>query len=138
MKDMLTTTSSIIVILFCLTALFLSDEAEPALNHPGMITKPESSMNSTKYPLAKTTYFHHVLSVSVQKGVLQFVTQGKTGRMEHFFLIRDKNVILIKKSAVDMPKDSIKFDDDGHNTLLVTIPTTFEIDLMHDLTATTL
>lgn len=138
MKDMLTTTSSIIVILFCVSVLFLVD------NEEGYLQEQESEMISARngekflkarHPLAKTTLFHRVQSVRVQQGVLKFVTADQDRLKEHYFLMRDKNVILIKEDAYDMPHNSIKFYDDGHNTLKVTIPNTFEIDLMQELSS---
>ncbi|MEQ8855910.1 hypothetical protein [Gimesia sp.] len=136
MKDMLTTTSSLIVILFCLSVLFLSEDPPDAT--PGVVELPtrHNALNAeTKHPLAKTTFFHRVQSVRFKKGVLNFVTVGEEGLEDHFFLIRDKNVILVKAAGGNMPRNSLKFEDDGHNTLLVTIPNTFDVDLMKELTA---
>ncbi|MCA9016571.1 MAG: hypothetical protein KDA77_14660 [Planctomycetaceae bacterium] len=138
MREMLTTISSIIVILFCCSVLFLGEGARDYLPEPE--AEPISShnakeLNKVPHPLAKTTLFHRVQSVRLHKGVLMFVTADQEGLKEHFFLIRDKNVILVKKDAGDMPPNSIKFDDDGHNTLLVTIPNTFEIDVLRELTS---
>lgn len=138
MKDMLTTTSSLIVILFCLSVLFLTDEA-PAPTVTDAVMEPPNPHNalnaSTKHPLAKTTYFYRVQSVRYRKGVLIFVTSDQEGLKEHFFLIRNKNVILVRASSTSMPRKSLKFEDDGHNTLLVTIPKTFDVDLMQEMTA---
>lgn len=138
MKDTLTSISSIIVILFCISALFLVDIEESSLQEQE--TETISARNGRDYlkprhPLAKTTLFHRVQSVRVDKGVLVFVTADQTGLKEHFLVLRDKNVILIKKDAGDMPHNSIKFDDDGHSTLKVTIPNAFDIDLLHELTS---
>lgn len=136
MKDMLTTTSSLIVILFCLSVLFLSDETHPDADGVVELPSRNNALDaSTKHPLAKTTYFNRVQSVRFKKGVLIFVTSGSEGLEEHFFLIRDKNVILVKASSGNMPVNSIKFDDDGHNTLVVTIPNTFDVDLLKEMTA---
>lgn len=136
MKDMLTTTSSIIIILFCCSLLFLSDDAATSQEEPGMLTNRNASeYRKTPHPLAKTTLFKRVQSVRMQKGVLMFVTSDQEGLKEHYFLIRDKNVILIKEKAVDMPHNSIKFEDDGYNTLRVTIPDRFKINLMEEMTS---
>ncbi|WP_339726821.1 hypothetical protein [uncultured Gimesia sp.] len=136
MKDLLTTTSSVIVILFCISILFLVDNEETALQEQDL--EMISAHNGKEFlkaphPLAKTTLFHRVQSVRLKEGVLIFVTADQDGLKEHFFVIRDKNVILVKKDAGDMPPNSIKFASDGHGTLMVTIPNTFELDPMQDL-----
>lgn len=133
MKDLLTTASSIIIILFCVSLLFLSERNQ--FGDMELLTNEHAESQTAKHPRAKTTLFSRVQSVKLKKGVLMFVTIGVDGLEEHFFLIRDKNVVLIKKNSGDMPGNSIKFDDDGHNTLLVTIPNTFDIDLMDAMTA---
>lgn len=136
MKDMLTTSSSIIIILFCCSLLFLSDEAVTFQNEAEFITNRNAKdYQKTTHPLAKTTLFNRVQSVRIQKGVLMFVTSDQEGLKEHYFLIRDKNVILIKEKAADMPHNSIKFEDDGYNTLRVTIPDRFNINLMEEMTS---
>ncbi|WP_145230395.1 hypothetical protein [Gimesia algae] len=132
MKDLLTTASSIIIILFCISLFFLSEGNQAGDRE--LLTNDHAEFQSAKHPRAKTTLFSRVQSVKLKKGVLMFVTICEDGLKEHFFLIRDKNVVLIKKNAGDMPGNSIKFDDDGHNTLLVTIPNTFDIDLMDAMT----
>jgi hypothetical protein len=136
MKDLLTTTSSIIVILFCCCVLFLGDDADQHLSEPDpeMITaRNHKKFLKARHPLAKTTLFRRVQSVRLKDGVLMFVTADQNGLKEHFFIIRDKNVILVKKDADDMPPDSIKFDADGHGGIQVTIPNTFELDPLQDL-----
>lgn len=134
MKDLLTTASSIIIILFCISLFFLSEGNRSDSGDRELLTNDHAEYQSAKHPRAKTTLFSRVQSVKLKKGVLMFVTMGEDGLREHFFLIRDKNVVLVKKNAGDMPGNSIKFDDDGHNTLLVTIPNTFDIDLMDAMT----
>tara|TARA_R110000850_G_scaffold121676_2_gene239571 strand:+ start:20743 stop:21195 length:453 start_codon:yes stop_codon:yes gene_type:complete len=133
-KDLLTTASSIIIILFCVSLFFLSEGNRSESGGPALLNKDSAEIQAGKHPRAKTTLFSRVQSVKLKKGVLMFVSIGEDGLREHFFLIRDKNVVLVKKNAGDMPGNSIKFDDDGYNTLLVTIPNTFDIDLMDAMT----
>lgn len=130
MKDMLTTFSSVIIILFCFSLFYLGDEVETNQETSAAAKDQTASFQHGQHPLAKTTVFTRVQSVKLKKGILMFVTADPDGLKEHFFLIRDKNVILAKKPAIGMPRNSIKFDDDGHNTLLVTIPDSFDIDLL--------
>jgi len=135
LKDLLTTASSVIIILFCLSLFFLGEGTGTNPENPDLITTQSAKYRSGIHPLAKTTLFKRVQSVRLKKGVLMFVTANEEGLQEHFFLIRDKNVVLIKKKATDMPQNSIKFEDDGHNTLLVTIPSSFDIDLLEAMTS---
>tara|TARA_R110002111_G_scaffold247140_5_gene310241 strand:+ start:53606 stop:54019 length:414 start_codon:yes stop_codon:yes gene_type:complete len=135
LKDLLTTTSSTLIILFCFSLFFLGEEPGSDREGPALISHHIKNHKSGTHPLAKTTLFQKVQSVRLKKGVLMFVTSDEEGLKEHFFLIRDKNVVLIKKKASDMPLNSIKFEDDGHNTLLVTIPNSFEIDLLEEMTS---
>ena len=135
MKDMLTTSSSIIIILFCCSLLFLSDEAVTFQNEAEFITNRNAKdYQKTTHPLAKTTLFNRVQSVRIQKGVLMFVTSDQEGLKEHYFLIHDKNVVLINSMTGDLPQDTIRFDYDC-STLLVTIPAVFNIDIMESLTS---
>ncbi|WP_144984568.1 hypothetical protein [Gimesia aquarii] len=130
MKDMLTTFSSIIIILFCFSLFYVSDEAETNKEKSAALREHNARFQHGQHPLAKTKMFTRVQSVSLKKGILMFVTSDPDGLNEHFFLLRDKNVILAKKPAIGMPRNSIKFEDDGHNTLVVTIPDSFDIDLL--------
>ena len=135
MKDLLTTVASAIVIVFCVSVLFLSEEADPIEEEAEMLThKNAAELNQPPFPLAKTTLYHRVQSVRVVKGVLHFVTADKEGLKDHYFLLRDKNVILVQEDAVHIPHNAIQFEDDGYHTIKVTIPTTFGLNLMHDLT----
>lgn len=136
MKDLLTTASSIIIILFCVSLLFLGETRPSESGGRELLTNDSAEFQAAKHPHASTILFSRVQSVRLKKGVLMFVSLDEDGLKEHFFLIRDKNVVLIKKNAGDMPPNSIKFDDDGYNTLLVTIPNTFDIDLLDAMTAT--
>ncbi|WP_417385808.1 hypothetical protein [Gimesia sp.] len=133
MKDLLTTASSIIIILFCVSLLLFS-EGHQSTSGDLEVLASNAETQAGKHPHARTTMFTRVQSVKLKKGVLMFVTMCDDGLKEHYFLIRDKNVVLIKKNAGDMPGNAIKFDDDGYNTLLVTIPNTFDIDLMDAMT----
>ena len=134
MKDFLTSTSSIIVILFCFSLLLLDEVPGTISEEPKHVTDQSAEFKSGVYPIARTTLFTRVQSVKLQKGVLMFVSLDPDGLKEHYFLIRDKNVVLIKKSNSDMPLNSIRFEDDGHSTMRVTIPDTFDIDLLEEMT----
>lgn len=131
MKDLLTNTAAVIVILFCFSLLLVDDVPG---NSAGKAV-PSVESRSREKSEATTTLFNKVQSVKVQKGVLMFETLEEDQLQEHFFLLRDKNVILIKKVLSEIPVDIIKFEDYGHATMLVTIPATFDIDLYEDLSA---
>lgn len=136
MKDLLTTTSSVIVILFCCSVLFLEDDAEKGLQEQDvdMITaRNGEEFLKAPHLLAKTTLFHRVQSVRLENGVLMFVTLEQERAKEHYFVVRDKNVILVKQDVGDMPSNSIKFYDDGRSRIEVTIPNTFEFDPLREL-----
>lgn len=132
MRDLLTTISSMIVILFCLSVLLMSGEtdSEEPLDNTNQLASQQSNQPST----LRTTLFKKVQSVKLEHGVLMFVTFEKTGLKEHYFPIRDKNVVLVNSMTGDMPPNTIKFDYVA-STLMVTIPKMFEIDLMESLTS---
>ncbi|MCH9653914.1 MAG: hypothetical protein K0U86_13110 [Planctomycetes bacterium] len=133
MKDLLTSTSSIIVILFCFSLLLLDEVPETVSVEPTHMTDHSAGFKSGMYPKARTTLFSRIQSVKVRNGVLMFVSLEPDGLQEHYFLIRDKNVILIKKTNSVMPADSIKFEDDGRSTMLVTISASLDIDLLEEM-----
>lgn len=129
MKDLLTNIAAIIVILFCFS-LLLADEV-PGTDRENMVAIAESQRREK--PEATTTLFNKVQSVKMQKGVLIFETLEQGQLQEHFFMMRDKNVFLIRKVIGEIPSDMIKFEDYGHTTVLVTIPATFDIDLYEEM-----
>ncbi len=131
MKDLLTNIAAIIVILFCFS-LLLADEI-PGTDTEKRVTSAE--FQGREKPEATTTLFNKVQSVKVQKGVLIFETLEQGQLQEHFFMMRDKNVFLIRKVISEIPNDMIKFEDYGHSTMLVTIPATFDIDLYEEMSA---
>ncbi|WP_298868652.1 hypothetical protein [uncultured Gimesia sp.] len=135
MKDLLTTAASIIIILFCFSLLFLSEREGTHPVATAQLTNPNTEVQNGHAPPVKSTLFTRVQSVKVQKGVLMFVTIEHEKLQEHYFLIRDKNVILVKTSRSDMPSQSIKFEDAGNGTMRVMISDTIDIDLMKELTA---
>lgn len=134
MRDLLTTIASIIVILFCLSLLIVNGEAD--LEQEEVVTNASqlASYQTEQLPGSRSTVFRKVQSVELENGVLMFTTIEKEGLKEHYFLIRDKNVVLVNNKSSSMPYNTIRFDSKA-NTLLVTIPTAFEVDLMESLTA---
>lgn len=131
MRDMLTTISSIIVILFCLSLLIVSGETGEADGREAKQIESRSvSSQSENTPVSKTTLYQKVQSVKFKNGVLIFVTLEQGGLKQHYFQIRDKNVVLCSNTNRDMPINSIKFTDDGSSTLQITIPPAFEVDLL--------
>jgi len=89
-------------------------------------------MQSGISPPVKSTFFIRVQSVKVQNGVLMFTNLDQGKLKEHYFLIRDKNVILTKESKSNMPPHSIKFEDE-HSTMRVTISASLGIDLLEEM-----
>lgn len=133
MRDILTTVSSIIVILFCLSLLFVSEEIETDQQYKEEITNQNASYQNSQPPDNKSIVFNRVQSVELEHGILKFATFENEKFKQHFFKIRDKNVIFTRETDSGMPLHSIKFVDSGCNTLLVTIPPSFEVDIMKDL-----
>ncbi|QDT43127.1 hypothetical protein Pan241w_32250 [Gimesia alba] len=134
MRDLLTTVASIIVILFCLSLLMVSGEADLEQEEVVSNARQLASYRTEQLPVSRSTVFRKVQSVELENGVLMFTTIEKEGLKEHYFLIRDKNVVLVNNKTSSMPYNTIRFDSKA-NTLLVTIPTAFEIDMMESLTA---
>jgi len=132
MRDLLATISSMIVILICLSLLMMSGETDSgeSINNANLL----ASYQSKQPPAPRTTLFKKVQSVTLEQRVLVFITSEKTGLKEHYFLIHDKNVVLINSMTGDLPQDTIRFDYDC-STLLVTIPAVFNIDIMESLTS---
>ena len=136
MKDLLTTTSSVIVVLFCCSVLFLEEDrgtSSQEQEFDSITSRNGEEFLKAPHPLAKTTLFHRVQSVRLENGILKFVTLDQDRIKEHYFVVRDKNVILVKQEAGDIPYNAIKFYDDGYHRIEVTIPNTFELDPMQDL-----
>ena len=131
MRDLLTTTASMIVILFFLSMLLMGE---------GDVEK-RTETKSNKTPLdheqdqpGQQAYtFHQVQSVELERDVLNFVTLEEEGLKEHYFLIRDKNVILVNHPAGKMAINTLRFEIDG-NLMRITIPPAYEIDFMESLT----
>ncbi|WP_339734302.1 hypothetical protein [uncultured Gimesia sp.] len=134
MRDLLTTIASIIVILFCLSLLIVSGETQS--KEEEVITNANQlGLNQGSLPrVSQSTIFKKVQTVKLKQGVLMFITIGKEGLKEHFLVLRDKNVVLVNSKSSSMPYNTIRFDYNA-NTLLVTIPSAFEIDMLESLTA---
>lgn len=65
-----------------------------------------------------------------------FVTLEDEGELrEHYFQIRNKNVILCNEGDAGMPLNSIKFEEDSSQTIVVTIPQQYGVDFMEAMTA---
>ncbi len=133
MKDLLTTAASIIVILFCISLLFLSEGEESYSEESAPTTNQNAVVQSGFAPAAQTTLFTRVQSVKVRHGVLMFAAIEEGNVKEYYFLLRDKNVILIKESNSEMPVNSILFKKEEDGTMRVIIPDTLDIDLMQEL-----
>lgn len=133
MKDLLTTAASVIVILFCISILFLSEGEESYSEESAPTIKPNTVVQSGYAPPAQTTLFTRVQSVKVRQGVLMFAAIEEGNLKEYYFLLRDKNVILIKESNSEMPVNSILFKKEDNGAMRVIIPDTFNIDLMQEL-----
>lgn len=133
MRDMLTTISSMIVILFCLSLFFVGGEVESGLEQKEDRTDQYVRNQSGRQSVNDSLIFKRVQSVKLEQGVLKFVTLENEKLKEHYFQINGKNVIFTRDAESDMPLHSIKFSDKGSDTLLVTIPPSLEIDIMESL-----
>ena len=133
MKDLLTTAASLIIILFCFSLLFQSEGMENVPEEAAQLAMHNSEIQSGFSPPVKSTLFNRVQSVKVRKGVLMFANLEQGKLKEHYFLIRDKNVILTKEPDGNMPHHTIKFEDDGKSAMRVTISTSLDIDLLEEM-----
>ncbi|MCH9655614.1 MAG: hypothetical protein K0U86_06580 [Planctomycetes bacterium] len=135
MRDLLITTLSILIILFCISLLVVSGESESNTNEmlDDAKTVPGAQRDTLMTP--KTILFTKIQSVKIRKGILIFVTFENLKLKSHYFQIRDKNVIIVRNNDSDMPLYSIKFTDNGCNTLVVTISDTLDIDLLEEMSA---
>lgn len=131
MKELLTTVSSLLVILFSLSVLFLAEESETLPDAPS----EQITSLSNRPPQKKTMIFHRVQGVKVKNGILIFITLEKEGLKDHYFSLRGKNVFLSQSPTSVMPINSIQFEEEGENSLRITFSPNLEIDLMEELTA---
>lgn len=132
MKELLTTISSLLVILFSLSVLFLAeDESETIPEAPS----EQMASLSHRPPQKKTVIFNRVQGVKVKNGILIFITLEKEGLKDHYFSLRGKNVFLSQASTAVMPINSIQFEEEGENSLRITFSPNLDIDLMEELTA---
>lgn len=134
MRDLLTTVASIIIILFCFSLLIVNGESFSEQGQRRTNSNSLAGYRAEELPVSRSTIFRKVQSAKLENGVLMFTTIEKEGLKEHYFLIRDKNVVLVNNKTSSMPYNTIRFDSKA-NTLLITIPTTFKIDMMESLTA---
>lgn len=131
MRDLLTTVASMIVILFFLSMLLMGEERfEKRTANPSSKTRLDQEQNK---PAQQAHTFHKVQSVKLERDVLKFVTLEQEGLKEHYFLIRDKNVILVNHPAGKMSINTLRFEIEG-NLMRITIPPAYEIDFMESLT----
>lgn len=130
MKEILTMISSLLVILFSLSVLFLADDtsAEP---ESSSVTIPDLA---SRPPQTETVLFKRVMGVRVHQGVLIFVTREQEGLKDHYFPLRGKNVFLCRPTSSRLPADSIQFASEGLNGLRITFSPTLKIDLQEQLT----
>ncbi|QDU50792.1 hypothetical protein [Gimesia panareensis] len=131
MKELLTTVSSLLVILFSLSVLFLAEESETIPDAPS----EQITSLSSRPPQKKTVIFNRVQGVKVKHGILIFITLEKEGLKDHYFSLRGKNVFLSQAPTSVMPINSIQFEEEGENSLRITFSPNLDIDLMEELTA---
>lgn len=129
MKDLLSTTSSLFIILFSLSLLFLTEE-------PNVESGEQKKTIATQRkhpPENKTTTFGRVQSVTVRDGVLIFVAFEKDGLKEYYFSLRGKNVILCQSPTSQMPPKSIQFEESDTGSLRITLSASLDINLEKEL-----
>ncbi len=97
MRDMLTTISSMILIVFCFSLLMVSEETESVPGESETAANQLPGYRSGQRPVNNFFLFKKVQSVRLKKGVLIFVTMENEGLKEHYFQIRNKNVVVVKK-----------------------------------------
>ncbi|QDT91777.1 hypothetical protein [Gimesia algae] len=136
MREMITTISSLIIIACCFCSFLASEEPDAGQNISGQISDLKVNSPQNEKPFSSSKLFKKVQAVELKDGVLVFVTiQEEGGLREHYFQVRNKNVILCNRGDVNMPLNSIKFEDDGSNTIIITIPPRYEVDLMEAMTS---
>ncbi|QDT88582.1 hypothetical protein [Gimesia algae] len=129
MKDYLSTISSIFVILFSLSVLFLADGPDVQSGEQKQtLTAPLNQI-----PQKKTMLFNKIQGVRVRDGVLIFVTLGRDGLKDHYYSLRGKHVILCKSPSSQMPFKSIEFQESSLNSLQITLSADLDIDLKESL-----
>lgn len=135
MKDFLTTLSSIVVILFGLSVLFLTDktDAEPVKQSQTVKQTEAIPELSNTAPQKRKMIFLKVQGVNVKNGVLHFVTLESYGLKDHFISLRGKNVILSQSPTSQLPVQSIQFEENGPHSLRISISTTLDFNLQEKL-----
>ncbi|WP_417382870.1 hypothetical protein [Gimesia sp.] len=129
MRDFLSTISSIFVILFSLSLLFLTDEPDVESG-----AQKKTFATHLKHPPAnKTMIFNKVQGVKVRDGVLVFVTLEEGGLKDYYFSLRGKNVILCQSPNSQMPLKSIEFEESSLNGLRITLSAGLDINLQETL-----
>lgn len=135
MRECITTISSLIIIACCFCSLLSSEELDVIQSSQSQNSDFDGQVSQCEKPVSRSKLFKRVLAVNVKNEVLMFVTLEEEGGLrEHYFQLRNRNVILCNQGDMKMPLDSIKFAEDGANTIIVSIPPGHEVDLMEALT----
>ena len=136
MRELITMISSLIIILCCLSSFLVTEEPEASHGVPERISSLNGGTLHSQKVGEKSRLFKKVQSVEIKNGVLIFVTlQDEGGLREHYFQIRNKNIILCNHGDATMPHNSIKFEMDDSNTTVVTIPPAYEVDYIEAMTS---
>ncbi|WP_291171998.1 hypothetical protein [Gimesia sp.] len=136
MREFITTISSLIIIACCFCSFLPSEEPEANHSRQDQNTGLNGNPVQSEKPVSRSRLFKKVQAVSVENGVLMFVTIADEGGLrEHYFQIRNKNVILCNEGDAGMPLNSIKFEEDSSQTIVVTIPQKYGVDFMEAMTA---
>ncbi|WP_417377798.1 hypothetical protein [Gimesia sp.] len=136
MREFITTVSSLIIIACCFCSFLTPEEPVVGQSNPEQSTNLKMNCIQSEKLVSRSKLFKKVQSVEMKEGVLMFITlQEKGGLREHYFQMRGKNVILCNRGDDKMPLNSIKFEEDGSNTIIVTIPPMYEVNLMEAMTA---
>ena len=136
MREFVTTISSLIIIVCCFCSFLPSEESDVDQSRQDQFSGASGKFIQDDKPVSRSKLFKKVQAVKMKQGVLMFVTLEEEGGLrEHYFQIRDRNVILCNLGDAKMPLDSIKFEEDGANTIIVTIPPMYDVDLLEALTS---
>jgi hypothetical protein len=131
MRDTLTTVSSLLVILFGLSVLFLAEDT--TAEREGKSVPISDLANSPPPP--ETVLFDRVQGARIKNGVLVFVTREQAGLKDHYFPLRGKNIFFCQTPSSQLPVNSIQFAAEGINSLRITFSPSLKIDLQEQLTA---
>lgn len=136
MREFITTISSLIIIACCFCSFLPSEEPDASDSRRDQNSDLNGKAIQSERPVSRSRLFKKVQAASVKNGVLMFVTIADEGGLrEHYFQIRNKNVILCNEGDAGMPLSSIKFEEDSSQTIVVTIPQQYGVDFMEAMTA---